>query len=54
MLPRLVLIEDRPDDWTVDLYALLRERGYAIASRSKLNVVLERGNAAVSAYDSSA
>ena len=54
LLPRLVLIEDLPEDWTVDLYALLRERGYAIASRSRINVMLERGNAAVSAYGSSA
>jgi FkbM family methyltransferase len=45
LLPRLVLIEDRPDDWTVDLYALLRERGYAVSSRSKHNVVFERGDA---------
>jgi len=28
LLPRLVLIEDRPQDWSVDLYALLRQRGY--------------------------
>jgi FkbM family methyltransferase len=45
LLPRLVLIEDRTDDWTVDLYALLRERGYAVSSRSKHNVVFERGDA---------
>jgi FkbM family methyltransferase len=40
LLPRLVLIEDRPQDWSVDLYALLRERGYAIAARTRQNVVL--------------
>jgi FkbM family methyltransferase len=51
LLPRLILIEDRPEDWTVDLYALLRERGYAVASRSRINVMLERG-AAVSASPS--
>jgi FkbM family methyltransferase len=53
LLPRLILIEDRPEDWTADLYALLRERGYAIASRSRINVMLERG-AAGSASRSSA
>jgi FkbM family methyltransferase len=47
LLPGLVLIEDRPDDWTVDLYALLRERGYSVASRSKHNVVFQLGNAQV-------
>jgi FkbM family methyltransferase len=49
LLPGLILIEDRPDDWAVDLYALLRERGYIVASRSKHNVVFQLGNAPVSA-----
>lgn len=53
LLPRLVLIEDRPEDWTVDLFALLRDRGYAIASRTRINVMLER-DAAVSASRRSA
>lgn len=39
LLPRLLVIEDRPD-WTVDLYALLSERGYVRATRSRHNVVL--------------
>ena len=47
LLPRLVLIEDRPQDWSVDLYALLRERGYAIAARSRQNVVLGLATATV-------
>ena len=38
-LPRLLLIEDRPGDWAVDLYALFRQRGYAVAARSRHNVV---------------
>jgi FkbM family methyltransferase len=38
-LPRLLLIEDRPDDWAVDLHALFRQHGYAIAARSRHNVV---------------
>lgn len=39
LLPRLVLIEDRPQDWSVDLYALMRDRGYAIATRSRQNAI---------------
>jgi FkbM family methyltransferase len=39
LLPRLLLIEDRPDDWTVDLYALLRQRGYALITRNRHNAV---------------
>jgi FkbM family methyltransferase len=42
LLPRLVLIEDRPDDWTIDLYALLHERGYLVATRSKHNAIFWR------------
>jgi FkbM family methyltransferase len=39
LLPRLILIEDRPDDWTTDLYALLHQRGYLVATRSKQNAI---------------
>jgi FkbM family methyltransferase len=39
LLPRLILIEDRPD-WTVDLYALLRQRGYVESARNRHNVIL--------------
>jgi hypothetical protein len=38
LLPRLVLIEDRPD-WTIDLYALLGQRGYAQWARSRHNII---------------
>jgi FkbM family methyltransferase len=41
-LPRLVLIEDRPQDWSVDLYALLEDRGYVISARSRQNVIFRR------------
>jgi FkbM family methyltransferase len=44
LLPRLVLIEDRPDDWAVDLYGLLRERGYGVATRSRHNVAFQLDN----------
>jgi FkbM family methyltransferase len=40
LLPGLVLIEDRPQDWSVDLYGLMQERGYVIAARSRQNAVL--------------
>jgi FkbM family methyltransferase len=39
LLPRLILIEDRPGDWAVDLYALMRQRGYALATRNRHNAV---------------
>jgi len=39
LLPSLVLIEDRPGNWSVDLYALMQERGYAITSRNRQNAV---------------
>jgi FkbM family methyltransferase len=38
LLPRLLLIEDRPD-WDVDLYALLEARGYAKSARSRHNII---------------
>ena len=39
LLPRLILIEDRPTDWAVDLHALLRQRGYTFTIRKRHNVV---------------
>ena len=39
LLPRLILIEDRPGDWSVDLYSLMKERGYAVLARSRQNAV---------------
>ena len=41
LLPRLVLMEDRPVDWSVDLYGLMRARGYAVTARSRQNAILE-------------
>ena len=40
--PRLILIEDAGDGWGTDLISFLRERGYSITARSKLNVMLHR------------
>ncbi len=39
LLPRLVLIEDRPQDWSIDLYQLMQDLGYTIAARSRQNAV---------------
>lgn len=41
-LPTLLLIEDRPEDWSVDLYDLLRERGYMLEQRLRQNCVFRR------------
>jgi FkbM family methyltransferase len=43
LLPRLILIEDTRDIWGVDLFALLAERGYTVAERSRQNVALRLG-----------
>jgi FkbM family methyltransferase len=43
--PRLLLIEDAGDVWTMDLFSFLAATGYVIAARSKLNVMLRRQNA---------
>jgi FkbM family methyltransferase len=40
--PRLIVIEDASDLWRSDLYSLLADCGYRVASRSKLNVMLRR------------
>jgi FkbM family methyltransferase len=41
LLPRLVLIEDRPGDWSVNLYSLMQARGYVVAARSRQNAILQ-------------
>ncbi len=40
LLPRMVLIEDR-NDWTIDVYSLLRGRGYAELARGRQNVIFQ-------------
>lgn len=40
--PRLIVIEDASDVWPNDLFSFLGQRGYAVSSRSKLNVMLRR------------
>jgi FkbM family methyltransferase len=41
LLPRLVLIEEPPQDRSVDLYALMQERGYTVMSRSHQNAIFQ-------------
>jgi FkbM family methyltransferase len=41
LLPRLVLIEDRPGDWSVNLYSLMQARGYAVLARSRQNAIFQ-------------
>ncbi len=40
--PDLILIEDSRDAWRVDLFTFLADRGYAITTRTKQNVVMRR------------
>jgi len=41
LLPGLVLIEDRPGDWSVNIYSLMQARGYAILARSRQNAIFQ-------------
>jgi FkbM family methyltransferase len=41
LLPRLVLIEDRPEEWSVDIYGLMQARGYVLLARNRLNAIFE-------------
>lgn len=40
--PRLLIIEDGREAWPVDLFAELERLGYAVASRTRLNVMMRR------------
>src|ERR1041385_2315638 len=41
LLPRLILVEDTRGFWSLDLFALLRSRGYSEMERSRQNVALK-------------
>ena len=41
LLPRLVLIEDRPTSWSVNIYSLMQARGYALLARSRQNAIFQ-------------
>jgi FkbM family methyltransferase len=40
LYPGLILIEDSSAEWSVDLFALLAERGYVVFARTRQNVML--------------
>jgi FkbM family methyltransferase len=40
MWPRLIIIEDCRNSWKIDLMSIMREKGYAVVTRSKLNFIL--------------
>lgn len=40
--PRLIIIEDGRGSWSTDLVATMTSRGYAIAGRTNLNIILRR------------
>jgi FkbM family methyltransferase len=42
LLPRLIVIEDTRDEWGVDLFGLMVEKGYRVSSRTRQNVMLRR------------
>lgn len=40
--PRLIIIEDCRNSWKRDLLSVLRDKGYGVTARSKLNFILRR------------
>jgi len=40
--PSLIIIEDAREAWHDDLFSVLAEHGYAVAARSRLNVMMRR------------
>jgi FkbM family methyltransferase len=43
--PRLIIIEDGSGSWGTDLVATMMSKGYAIAARTRLNLILRRNAA---------
>jgi hypothetical protein len=42
LLPRLLIIENQPANWSVDLYGLLGERGFIRVAKTKMNAIFRR------------
>jgi FkbM family methyltransferase len=42
MWPRLIIVEDARGSWKVDLVSIMLSKGYCIAARSKLNLILRQ------------
>lgn len=40
--PKLLVIEDARNSWRDDLFSALAERGYTVAARTRLNVMMRR------------
>ena len=40
--PRLLLVEDAPTRWAIDLHGLIKQMGYRIALRTRNNIAYER------------
>jgi FkbM family methyltransferase len=43
LLPRLIVIEDNRDDWEADILAAATKRGYRLARKTRMNLLLRRG-----------
>jgi hypothetical protein len=43
LLPRLIVIEDNRSDWEMDILAAAAKRGYHLAQKTKMNLLLRRG-----------
>ncbi|MCH1542276.1 MAG: FkbM family methyltransferase, partial [Alphaproteobacteria bacterium] len=42
LLPRLIVIEDNRKEWATDILAAAFERGYRLAKKTHMNLLLER------------
>ena len=40
--PKLLLIENEPTRWAIDLHALIASHGYRVALRTRNNIAYER------------
>ena len=43
LLPRLIVIEDNRDSWETDILAAAAKRGYRLARKTRMNLLLSRG-----------
>ena len=43
LLPRLIVIEDNRKEWDTDILAVAATRGYRLAKKTHMNLLLERG-----------
>jgi FkbM family methyltransferase len=43
LLPRLIVIEDNRDSWEIDILEAAAQRGYRLARKTRMNLILRRG-----------